>query len=348
MRAGAGDQPVGGRAGEQLAGLAAHALGGDREPAVLDQAARVDEVGEVLARRARAGCVAALDRLRPRVVAGQPPALEHLGEVVSNAVLSHGGRLAYAVTVGLAVTNATLEGVAVGLRCEDGTIAELGPGVEPKEGDESLDARRDGPRPGLVNAHTHAAMTLFRGYADDLPLMEWLTETHLAGREAAGRRGHYWGTRLACVEMIRTGTTSFWDMYWRAEATARAVEDAGVRAVAGSPLIDDGDPAKSERACADAERSLAAGRRGRRRAARPGFAPHAIYSLSERSLRWIAERANELKVPVQIHLSETEDEVKGSMAEHGKRPAFYLDESGCSARGRCSRTAAGSTAPSSS
>ena len=91
--------------------------------------------------------------------------------------------------------------------------------------------------------------------------------------------------------MIRTGTTSFWDMYWRAEATARAVEDAGVRAVAGSPLIDDGDPAKSERACADAERSLARVAEANGALARPGFAPHAIYSLSERSLRWIAERA---------------------------------------------------------
>ena len=182
--------------------------------------------------------------------------------------------------------------------------------------------------PGLVNAHTHAAMTLFRGYADDLPLMEWLTKHIWPVEKQLDDEDIYWGTRLACVEMIRTGTTSFWDMYWRAEATARAVEDAGVRAVAGSPLIDDGDPAKSERACADAERSLARVAEANGALARPGFAPHAIYSLSERSLRWIAERANELDVPVQIHLSETEEEVNGSLAEHGKRPAFYLDEIG--------------------
>ena len=230
--------------------------------------------------------------------------------------------------MGLTLTNATLDGVAVGLRSEDGVIAALGPGVEAAPGDELIDGGGMALVPGLVNAHTHAAMTLFRGYADDLPLMEWLTKHIWPVEKQLDDEDIYWGTRLACVEMIRTGTTSFWDMYWRAEATARAVEDAGVRAVAGSPLIDDGDPAKSERACADAERSLARVAEANGALARPGFAPHAIYSLSERSLRWIAERANELDVPVQIHLSETEEEVNGSLAEHGMRPAFYLDEIG--------------------
>jgi 5-methylthioadenosine/S-adenosylhomocysteine deaminase len=128
--------------------------------------------------------------------------------------------------------------------------------------------------------------------------------------------------------MIRTGTTSFWDMYWHAHATARAVEDAGVRAVTAAPLIDDSDPAKSERACADAERSLDQIAEAGGDLARPGFAPHAIYSLSERSLRWVAERSAELAVPVQIHLSETEDEVAGCLEQHGERPAVYLDRVG--------------------
>ncbi|MDX6582473.1 MAG: 5-methylthioadenosine/S-adenosylhomocysteine deaminase [Solirubrobacterales bacterium] len=230
--------------------------------------------------------------------------------------------------MGLTVTNATLEGVAVALRCEDGEIAALGPGVEAQPGDEVVDAAGMALIPGLVNGHTHAAMTLFRGFADDLPLMEWLTEHIWPVEKRMDDDDVYWGTRLACVEMIRSGTTSFWDMYWHAHATARAVEDAGVRAVTAAPLIDDSDPAKSERACADAERSIdqiseAGGER-----ARPGFAPHAIYSLSERSLRWVAERSAELGVPVQIHLSETEDEVEACLAEHGERPAVYLDRVG--------------------
>ena len=230
--------------------------------------------------------------------------------------------------MGLTVRDATLDGRRVTLRAQDGVVAGLGPEVEPEQGDEVVEAGGMALVPGFVNAHTHAGMTLFRGYADDLPLMEWLerhiwpVEKRMVGEDV------YWGTRLACVEMIRTGTTSFWDMYWHADAAARAVEDAGIRAVTAAPLIDDADPAKSERACADADRSLEPIRAAGGELARPGFAPHAIYSLSERSLRWVAERGTELGVPVQIHLSETEHEVEACLAEHGMRPAHYLDSCG--------------------
>ena len=224
--------------------------------------------------------------------------------------------------------NATDEGVAVGLRCEDGSIVALGPGVEPEAGDEVIDGAGMALVPGLVNGHTHAAMTLFRGFADDLPLMEWLTDHIWPVEKRMDDEDVYWGTRLACIEMIRTGTTCFWDMYWHAHATARAVEDAGVRAVTAAPLIDDSDEAKSERACADAERSLDQIAATGGEFARPGFAPHAVYSLSERSLRWVAERSAELEVPVQIHLSETEDEVNTCLEATGERPAFYLDRVG--------------------
>ena len=171
-------------------------------------------------------------------------------------------------------------------------------------------------------------MTLFRGFADDLRLMEWLEHHIWPVEKRMSDEDVYWGTRLACLEMVRNGITCFWDMYWHADAVARAVEDAGLRAVTAAPLIDDADPGKSERACADAgqalERIAAAGGA----LARPGFAPHAIYSVSERSLRWIAERAEELGIPIQIHLSETEEEVASCLAEHGARPAFYLDRIG--------------------
>ncbi|CAN5436882.1 hypothetical protein BH20ACT15_BH20ACT15_01180 [soil metagenome] len=112
------------------------------------------------------------------------------------------------------------------------------------------------------------------------------------------------------------------------QAAARAVEDAGLRAVTAAPLIDDADPAKSERACSDAERNLERVREAAGGLARPGLAPHAISTLSEESLRWVAERSAELDVPVQIHLSETEDEVEHCLAEHGARPAHVLDRVG--------------------
>ena len=230
--------------------------------------------------------------------------------------------------MGLAIRDATLDGLQVGLRCEDGRIAALGPDVEPASGDEIIDGAGLALVPGLVNAHTHAGMTLFRGYADDLPLMEWLEGNIWPVEKRMSDDDVYWGTRLACVEMIRSGTTSFWDMYWHAHAAARAVEDAGVRAVTAAPLIDDDDEAKSERACADALGSLDQIAEHGAELARPGFAPHAPYTVSERSLRWVAQTAAERDVPVQIHLSETEGEVESCVAKHGMRPAAWLDHCG--------------------
>ena len=92
--------------------------------------------------------------------------------------------------------------------------------------------------PPLVNGHTHAAMTLFRGSGGDLPLMPWLEEQIWPVEAKLDDEDVYWGARLACAEMIRTGTTRFWDMYWHPEATARAVADAGIRATIGAPLFD--------------------------------------------------------------------------------------------------------------
>lgn len=221
--------------------------------------------------------------------------------------------------------DATLDGVPAGIRCEDGLIEEIGPDVEAKESDEAIDGGGMALLPGLVNAHTHAAMTLFRGFADDLPLMVWLEE-HIWPAEAKLEPEHvYWGTRLACAEMIRTGTIAFWDMYWHPEAVARAVEDAGLRAVVAAPLID-GQDATSARSQADeALDQVSESTSGRVRA---GYAPHAIYTVSFDSLSWVAERAGERGATVQIHLSETQKEVEDCIAEHGVRPAFYLDRAG--------------------
>jgi 5-methylthioadenosine/S-adenosylhomocysteine deaminase len=182
--------------------------------------------------------------------------------------------------------------------------------------------------PGLVNAHTHAAMTLFRGYADDLPLMQWLEAYIWPAERRLNPEDVYWGTRLACVEMIRTGTVRFWDMYWHPAATARAVRDAGMRAVVGAPLIDEGDPAKSPKLRDDAARSLEEIAEHGGHAVQPALAPHAIYTVSEKSLRWIAETSAERELPVQIHLAETRDEVERCLEAHGERPAVYLDRLG--------------------
>jgi len=221
--------------------------------------------------------------------------------------------------------DATLDGETVGLRCDDGAITEVGPGVTALNDDELIDGTGMALVPGLVNAHTHAAMTLFRGFADDLPLMEWL-EQHIWPAEARLEPEHvYWGTRLACAEMIRTGTVAFWDMYWHPEAVARAVEDSGLRAVVAVPLIDGDDPQAARAKAEEALNLVAESTSGRVRA---GFAPHALYTVGLESLRWVADRAEERGATVQIHLSETREEVANCVAEHGVRPAFHLDDAG--------------------
>lgn len=225
----------------------------------------------------------------------------------------------------LTVTGAVLDGEQVGLRCLDGRIEAIGPEVSAQPGDETIDAGGALLSPPLVNGHTHAAMTLFRGSGGDLPLMPWLQERIWPVEAKLEADDVYWGTRLACAEMIRSGTTRFWDMYWQPEQTARAVADAGLRATIAAPLIDmNGDASgMREAALSSLDHLSELGPE-----ITPALAPHAIYTVSEDSLRWIAELSAERGVPIHIHLSETSQEVQDCVAAHGERPAPYLDRLG--------------------
>jgi 5-methylthioadenosine/S-adenosylhomocysteine deaminase len=229
--------------------------------------------------------------------------------------------------VSLAITGALLDGETVGLRVEDGVISELGPSVEPRTGDEAIDADGLLLSPPMVNGHTHAAMTLFRGFGDDLSLMEWLEKKIWPAEVKLHPDDVYWGTRLACLEMIRSGTTSFFDMYWHGAEAAHAVVDSGLRAEISSVIIDGLDPAKGESMRGGVVESLdriaEAGS-----LVSPSLGPHAIYTVSSESLAWLAELANQREISLQIHLSETEQEVEDCLNAHGKRPAAYLDELG--------------------
>ena len=195
----------------------------------------------------------------------------------------------------LAVTGALLDGETVGLRVEDGLIAELGPAAEPSAGDEVIDAEGLLLSPPMVNAHTHAAMTLFRGYGDDMPLMEWLRTKIWPVEAKLHPDDVYWGTRLACLEMIRSGTSRFFDMYWHGAEAARAVLDSGLRAAISTVMIDELDPARGESMREDMLESLDrladAGPR-----VSPSLGPHAIYTVSPESLAWLAEVAAEREI----------------------------------------------------
>jgi 5-methylthioadenosine/S-adenosylhomocysteine deaminase len=227
----------------------------------------------------------------------------------------------------LCLINATLDGEKVGLRSRSGLIEAIGAQVEPATGDQVLDANGAILVPPLVNGHTHAAMTLFRGHGDDLPLMRWLQEAIWPVEARLTDEDVYWGTRLACLEMIRTGTTNFWDMYWEPAAVARAVEDAGIRATVGPPMIDpnsaDGLRGRDRTIAGQIEHLAGCGPR-----IRAAVSPHSIYTVATEGLEFAVDLARRHDLPIQIHLSETRPEVDDCVAKFGVRPAFYLDSVG--------------------
>ena len=228
----------------------------------------------------------------------------------------------------LTVINATWpDGSPVALRAVDGIVRALGADVVAGAGDQVIDAGRDVLVPGLVNGHTHAGMTLFRGYGSDLPLMEWLEQKIWPAEASLTEDDVYWGTRLACVEMIRSGTVRFWDMYWHPLAVARAVRDAGMRATVGPPLIDGLDASHSAATCAPIADALDALTEFGP-LVEPSLAPHGIYTVSEQSLEWVAEQSAGRGIPVQLHFLETEDEVTGCLDRAKVRPGPYLDRIG--------------------
>jgi 5-methylthioadenosine/S-adenosylhomocysteine deaminase len=179
--------------------------------------------------------------------------------------------------------------------------------------------------PGLINLHTHAAMNLMRGFADDLPLMRWLSE-HIWPAEAkhADAEFVHAGTLLACAEMLRGGITTFNDMYFFPEAAAEAVLRSGMRAVLGMIAIE-----FPTRYAADADDYLAKGLAVRDRysdEALLGFslAPHAPYTVADKTFEKLATLAAQLEVPIHMHIHETAHEIEESLKLHGVRPIERL------------------------
>jgi 5-methylthioadenosine/S-adenosylhomocysteine deaminase len=183
--------------------------------------------------------------------------------------------------------------------------------------------------PGLINAHTHAAMTLLRGLADDLPLMIWLNE-HIWPAESrwVGEEFVHDGTQLALLEMLRGGTTCFNDMYFFPDVTARAAAAAGVRACVGLIVIDF-PSAWAEGPDEYLHKGLALRDRFREHPLiHTALAPHAPYSVSDGALRQVVTYAEELDIPIHIHLHESRDEIAQSLRDHGRRPLARLEELG--------------------
>jgi len=219
-----------------------------------------------------------------------------------------------------------LENHAVAVR--DGQIEAMLPiadAAQRYDDREVIDLRQHVLIPGLVNAHTHAAMSLMRGMADDRPLLRWLTE-HIWPAEMRHVSPQYVrdGTLLACAEMIRGGVTCFNDMYFYPDAALEASLEAGMRASLGMIVVEfpsgyASDPDEY------LQKGLALRDRWRDHPLLSFcLAPHAPYTVSDATFRKVATMAGELYVPVHIHVHETEDEIERSVAEHGVRPLERL------------------------
>ncbi len=225
----------------------------------------------------------------------------------------------------LRVDQVQVNGELTSILCKDGKIASIG--GQP-EADEVFDGQGMIAHPPLNNAHTHAAMTLFRGNGDDLPLMEWLTTRVWPYENSIQFDEVYWGTKLAIVEMIRAGTVFFNDMYWNFHAVAKAVDEMGVRAALSAVFLDLDDPKQAEK---QKELNKRLFEEVQQYSDRIEFVvgPHAIYTVSADSLRWAAQFTAEHNLKLHIHLSETTQEVADCKQKHGVTPVQFMHRLGC-------------------
>ena len=221
-----------------------------------------------------------------------------------------------------------LEGGAVAVRA--GAIdAVLGAGDPWPAAREVIDARGQLVIPGLVNAHGHAPMVLFRGLADDRPLMEWLQDVIFpAEARVVDREFCYWGTLLACLEMARSGTTTFADMYYFEDEIARATERAGLRGVLGQTVIGFPAPdyATPEAALRAAEAFIVRYKDHPRVV--PSVAPHALYTTSLDVVRRARELSRRHGVPFQLHARESQSEDEIVSAKLGRTAVAALEQAG--------------------
>ena len=218
------------------------------------------------------------------------------------------------------------------LAIQDGRIAAILPSSEARttiQAETTHELADHALIPGLVNTHTHAAMSLMRGLADDLPLMTWLNE-HIWPAEARSISPEFIrdGSQLAIAEMLRGGVTCFNDMYFFPDEVARQAEHAGIRAVVGLIVIDF-PTAWAQNPDEYLHKGLELHDEVRNSTlVTTAFAPHAPYSVSDAPLEKVAMYAEELDIPVHMHVHETVDEINQGMEQHNKRPMERLADLG--------------------
>jgi len=201
---------------------------------------------------------------------------------------------------------------------EGGKIAAVGCDLKDESDDEPIDGRGKLAIPGLINGHTHLAMTLLRGYADDMELMPWLQEKIWPLEARINEEDVRWGVKLGCLELIRFGITCYNDMYYFPDTTAQATKEMGLRAFLSGVVFDMkpellGQVEPFIRRWKGDELIV------------PTVGPHAAYTCSEETLLKAKEIADRHGAMIHIHLSETREEVDGFLLSKGKSPVEYLD-----------------------
>lgn len=255
---------------------------------------------------------------------GKTPAPE---ELEADIVIEGG------LMLSMAHSNRPVEDVSVYVK--DGVIVRVAknekiPHDKQPRPPEKIDATHGIIMPGLINAHSHSAMTLFRGYADDLPLKRWLFEKIFPlEAQYLNPQTAYWGSLLGCLEMIASGTTCFLDGYFFQDETIRAAHKAGLRALVAQGVIDFPAPGVK-----DPKENISVAKRfvekwqGFSGLIVPGIFCHSPATCSRTTLERALQASMETATPLQIHLSETIEEVTAILEKTGKRPVHYLRDIG--------------------
>jgi len=208
---------------------------------------------------------------------------------------------------------------------DDGRIAEIGKNLK-HPAEFVVDGRKKIVMPGLVNPHTHVAMTLFRGTPDNFPVIEWLQKYIWPMEARLKPKDVYYGSLVGCMEMIKNGITTFGDMYFFADQVGLAVKDVGMRALVSSVIYD--VLPENMRELKKLDQLLKKVKQIKSKKVRSWLGPHSPYSCSEDTLKKIKEISEKEKLKINIHLSESKSEVEEMKKKRGKSPVEFLDDIG--------------------
>lgn len=223
----------------------------------------------------------------------------------------------------LFIKNVLLNENVIDIFIQNGTINAIGENLD-FQADKIINGTNKAVIPSFVNAHTHSAMTLMRSYADDMELHDWLENKIWPFEKNITEEDVYWGTRLAIIEMIKSGTTHFNDMYWHYDGTAQAVVDSGIHAHLSSAFIDLGDSELTKKQIAEQVDLY-----HRKNEYEPNvtftLGIHSLYTVTNSGVEWARDFAKDHGLNIHMHLSETKREVDEWVDQTGMRPVDYLD-----------------------